>query len=227
MYHISIEASSNSGDATGSIRVTVHGEKIRTTGCRNIADLTRDQIPPNVLARLIDRLTSRLGKKRVLRPHLSAEAQPEFSFEMHAVVELDMQRWCNHVLRPARNSSEASGGHPFRLATRSEGPAQQSTLRLGIGAAIVNGFAAVMALELHRWKSNVTAKSRTGAPVRLFHSGNWQQVIRFWGPERIETGWWRSRAVRREYFRVEIDSWSTILGVQAITNLAVVFARKF
>jgi protein ImuB len=29
------------------------------------------------------------------------------------------------------------------------------------------------------------------------------QVARAWGPERIETGWWRKWPVRRDYYRVE------------------------
>ena len=29
------------------------------------------------------------------------------------------------------------------------------------------------------------------------------QVFRSWGPERIETGWWRRNGVRRDYYRVE------------------------
>ena len=45
-----------------------------------------------------------------------------------------------------------------------------------------------------------------GTPVRF----RWQQrehrVTRSWGPERIETGWWRSAAVRRDYFRVEVHT---------------------
>jgi protein ImuB len=28
-------------------------------------------------------------------------------------------------------------------------------------------------------------------------------LARWWGPERIETGWWRGREIRRDYFRVE------------------------
>lgn len=28
-------------------------------------------------------------------------------------------------------------------------------------------------------------------------------IARSWGPERIETGWWRGRSVRRDYYRVE------------------------
>jgi protein ImuB len=30
-------------------------------------------------------------------------------------------------------------------------------------------------------------------------------VARAWGPERIETSWWRGRDVRRDYYRVEVD----------------------
>ena len=29
------------------------------------------------------------------------------------------------------------------------------------------------------------------------------KVFRYWGPERIETGWWRRNRVRRDYYRVE------------------------
>ncbi len=32
------------------------------------------------------------------------------------------------------------------------------------------------------------------------------RVAHHWGPERIETGWWRKATVRRDYYRVEITS---------------------
>jgi protein ImuB len=42
-----------------------------------------------------------------------------------------------------------------------------------------------------------------GPPLRF----SWQRrsftVARHWGPERIETGWWRGRHVRRDYYLVE------------------------
>jgi protein ImuB len=28
-------------------------------------------------------------------------------------------------------------------------------------------------------------------------------LAQHWGPERIETAWWRGRSVRRDYYRVE------------------------
>ncbi len=48
-------------------------------------------------------------------------------------------------------------------------------------------------------------------PVRLpngiegsfSYAGQQHRVARHWGPERIETGWWRGRTVARDYYRIE------------------------
>jgi protein ImuB len=42
-----------------------------------------------------------------------------------------------------------------------------------------------------------------GPPLKFSHSGGQHQVARTWGPERIETGWWRNQPVGRDYYRVE------------------------
>jgi protein ImuB len=42
-----------------------------------------------------------------------------------------------------------------------------------------------------------------GPPLRFHYAGREQHVAQSWGPERIETGWWRGQAVGRDYFRVE------------------------
>jgi protein ImuB len=43
-------------------------------------------------------------------------------------------------------------------------------------------------------------------PLICFHvQQRTYRVARYWGPERIETGWWRGRSVRRDYYRVETD----------------------
>jgi protein ImuB len=202
IYHISIEATQTA--EMQQVQLGLFAEKESEQPVAGNCELARDQIPPRVLARLIDRLTSRLGKQRVSRPQLRAEAQPEFSFVMQVVVDLDIQRWCNHVLRAARKSPDVISGHALPPpAQKPRSNRQRSGWALGQQLSIDSR-------PLWHWSSPLEiqchTKSRTGAPVRLFHRGSWQQVIRVWGPERIETGWWRSRAVRREYFRVEIDS---------------------
>lgn len=42
-----------------------------------------------------------------------------------------------------------------------------------------------------------------GPPVRFQWKNALQTIGRHWGPERIESGWWRSAQVRRDYYRVE------------------------
>ncbi|MFQ5734844.1 MAG: DNA polymerase Y family protein [Planctomycetaceae bacterium] len=45
-----------------------------------------------------------------------------------------------------------------------------------------------------------------GPPIRFFGKAGVHMIARCWGPERIETGWWRDRHVRRDYYRVETAS---------------------
>lgn len=44
------------------------------------------------------------------------------------------------------------------------------------------------------------------APERFTWKGKPHVVGRSWGPERIATGWWRGRTVRRDYHRVETET---------------------
>jgi protein ImuB len=49
----------------------------------------------------------------------------------------------------------------------------------------------------------VTAIAPAGPPLRFQFNGEEHAVARSWGPERIETGWWRGGPIGRDYFRVE------------------------
>jgi protein ImuB len=42
-------------------------------------------------------------------------------------------------------------------------------------------------------------------PTRMVWRERSYVVVRSWGPERIETGWWRGRDVRRDYYRIEVE----------------------
>lgn len=42
-----------------------------------------------------------------------------------------------------------------------------------------------------------------GPPLQMTWRGHLHRVIRQWGPERIETGWWRTLDAQRDYYRVE------------------------
>ncbi|NMC19839.1 MAG: hypothetical protein GYA33_05400 [Thermogutta sp.] len=54
----------------------------------------------------------------------------------------------------------------------------------------------------------VVAAHPDGPPYRCFYGGRWFSVVRAWGPERIETGWWRGRLTARDYYRTEWEDGS-------------------
>jgi protein ImuB len=49
----------------------------------------------------------------------------------------------------------------------------------------------------------VTSVAPEGPPARFRLAGTDHWIAHAWGPERIETGWWRGRCVRRDYYQVE------------------------
>ena len=48
-----------------------------------------------------------------------------------------------------------------------------------------------------------TSIAPDGPPLGFHFAGQKHQIAESWGPERIETGWWRGQLVGRDYFRVE------------------------
>lgn len=42
-------------------------------------------------------------------------------------------------------------------------------------------------------------------PDRFLFQSALHHIRHAWGPERIETGWWKGRSIRRDYYRVETD----------------------
>ena len=109
---------------------------------------------PRQLAGLIDRLSSRLGPDRVVRPRLVPDAQPELAYRYVPLVGGAVRRRGGSGAAPDRPL------RPLRLLTR---------------------------------------------PVAL-EKGSERFYTQTWGPERIETGWWRGRPASRDYYRVETSA---------------------
>lgn len=51
----------------------------------------------------------------------------------------------------------------------------------------------------------VMASVPDGPPACVWEGGRKQQVVRHWGPERIESGWWRGPSQQRDYYRIELQ----------------------
>jgi protein ImuB len=133
----------------------------------------RERDGPRQLGRLVDRLSSRLGREAVLRPLLVPDAQPE----------------CACRYEPLTGKPSRSPGHQ-RAAQKKP---------------VVVGRAWRRSLRLEPQPIPLTVQSVTiaGLPAQLRWRRHDEHVARTWGPERIYTGWWRGRTVRRDYYRVE------------------------
>jgi protein ImuB len=133
------------------------------------------------LAVLVDRLSSRLGPEQVVRPRLRPEAQPEAAVGYEAVTKTKAKAGTSpRTRRASRWRREPSMDQPVQVVA-------PRPLRL---------FFPPLPLE-------VMAVVPDGPPVRMKFAGQSQAIAQHWGPERIETAWWRGRTVRRDYYRVE------------------------
>jgi protein ImuB len=146
------------------------------------------------LAVLVDRLSSRLGPEQVVRPRLRAEAQPEAAVGYEAVTKT-VKAAPSRVRRVSRQRKKASADQSIEaVASR--------PLRL---------FFPPLPLE-------VMAVVPDGPPVRMKFAGQSHAIAHHWGPERIETAWWRGRSVRRDYYRVETAEGSRFWVFRRLTD---------
>jgi len=122
---------------------------------------------PRQLAALIDRLSSRLGRRAVLGVRLTSDAQPELAWRYDPLVERRRRRFGRR-----RKQAADLPPRPLRLLPRPVSMAATSVMP-------------------------------EGPPLRFHLYGREHRVAHTWGPERIETGWWRGRMVGRDYYRVE------------------------
>jgi protein ImuB len=127
------------------------------------------------LAGLIDRLSNRLGKEAVTRVLLVPDHQPEYACRFEPMIgsPADKRRHRGASGSPARDSA----GEPPAL--RRPRPVQlwQTPVRIEVMSAVPEG-----------------------PPLRFRWEGVEHRVIRSWGPERIETGWWRGLDIHRDYY---------------------------
>ena len=151
---------------------------------------------PRHLTGLIERLSSRLGAKAVVRVRLRPEAQPEQACRYEALVgqgKRGQSPFVRSTLRavPANGDSPLFPPRPLRLLARPRPVAVTSVVPDGpLGTVPI--FVAGHHAERGRHKNGTV-------PLAIPP----QQIARCWGPERIETGWWRGQAVGRDYYRVE------------------------
>lgn len=148
------------------------------------------------LAALINRLSSRLGVANVVSPTLRKGAQPEWSYRLRPLVDpAAVKKHLQKVMRPRRSSPSSFShvlGRPLKLI---QPPVPvEITRQLRILTRRVSEAPIAQKEEAFLEPVSISVSSHINRTV--------QKIRQSWGPERIETGWWRGMMVRRDYWRV-------------------------
>ncbi len=142
---------------------------------------------PHQLALLINRLSSRLGYEQVVRPQFRSSPLPERAVQYE----------------PATGKSRVKG----------QG-SRARTLALDSRLSTLDSSPRPLLLYPEPRPLEVVCVAPDGPPQCVWLAGHGggdrarQRVTAHWGPERIETLWWQGRTVRRDYYRVAIESGS-------------------
>lgn len=137
------------------------------------------RLDKQALSHLINRLSSRLGSEQVLRPKLQRGNQPEDQFRFEPLV--------GQSGKQSKRTGRA-GGFPDPIS-----PLQRPLVLHS------------QPLEIKAVSLDDQPQDASGIPALFIWESQRFQVTRRWGPERIETAWWRGPTVRRDYWRVETD----------------------
>lgn len=133
------------------------------------------------LAALIDTLSSRLGRDGVLEARVERDAEPDQAVTYQPLTgrRLDGQ--------PQQTSRKLNS----RLATHSAEPRPTDPLRRPVHLITPPGMLAAVQLDSDQRLAEFVFNQRR---VR---------AVTHWGPERLESGWWRGPSMRRDYYRIE------------------------
>lgn len=128
---------------------------------------------PHQLAVLVNRLSSRLGYEQVVRPRLGTSPIPERAVRYMPVVE------------------EGRGTRSEKRGRKHPADSRQPT-----------ADSRPLLLYPEPQPIEVLSVAPDGPPQFVWLDGRREAIAAHWGPERIETLWWRGPTVRRDYYRI-------------------------
>ncbi len=154
------------------------------------------------LSRLVDALTGRVGRERVGYLELQNESLPELAFEV-----LPMAGNASSPVEKRRKNAWQLNAN--RGPGRNESVVQRSLVKPTVGDALrrpLSLLADPVPLRVAWHETDFSLRvSSSRLPQRIRFNGVDHHVLNHWGPERIESGWWRGMTIRRDYYRVETD----------------------
>lgn len=175
------------------VTVSVNSHVVLVQEQRQLFD-ENPRLDRQALSHLINRLANRVGPENVVYPTLLSGAQPEYAYRFKPLV--DPNRQCRR-----RKSKPVCQSHvqarPLRLFRP---PLLLRTM------SIVEAEKNRMPPSQLRACGESTVRSEVPPILLRVNDNAVLRVTDVWGPERIETGWWRGLTICRDYWRVEIET---------------------
>lgn len=181
--------------------------RVTTTGRLEIRQqelFEASSVPSASWERVIDRLSNRLGAEQVARVRFRADIQPERACRYEAWVKspsrkatLTVRHGKGAVRAPRREAANESWDESW-LEEEMPDPSVGSN----------RGWHRPIRLSAEPLAIEVLASVPDGPPVRFHWEGREHRVRGLWGPERLETGWWRGPFLQRDYYQVETEEGS-------------------
>ena len=154
------------------------------------------------ISRLVDALTGRMGRERVGYLELRNDSLPERAFEVlplagNAISPVQKRR----TKARKRSANRGSGSFDSAMNYPIVKPTADDALRRPLSL-----LADPVPLRVAWHETDFSLRvSSSRLPQRIRFNGVDHHVLNHWGPERIESGWWRGKSIRRDYYRVETD----------------------
>ena len=156
------------------------------------------------LALLLDRLSSRLGEKSVLRPRVCPDPQPEYAGRLEAVLAETNPK--SEIPKPKLYRQLRTNPGAGTDLKRIGPPGSPSSDSVPDYQLIAGPAVRPLCLKPRPAPIEVVSVVPDGPPVRFRWQATEHIVKCSWGPERIDTGWWRGPHAERDYYRVETAS---------------------
>lgn len=179
------------------------------------------------VSRLVDSLSGRLGRDAVVGVTLCSDPLPEKAFHVESLTGGLKKSPLQQTTKRKRVASQQASSPTSRTTNAPHSNVSvsfldQSSPRKDVSALEMSrkhvaGRPTVSPHDAMRRPLSLLSRpiplvvefdDATGGhqpPDRFRLDGVLYRVVRYWGPERIETGWWKGPAIGRDYYRVETD----------------------
>lgn len=197
-------------DAVSALRLTVAKSCLISGRQRRLDGGSTTQESAAEMTALVDRLTNRLSREVVLRPVMTLDPVPELGCEYRPAV-LGMRESSGRTIRGdvANSKSDTAGSKQHKSLQKGGSQLHKTDAEPGVapGAddteAVSYGTIRPSRLTVEPRPINVLAVMPDGPPIRWRWGGEEHVAQRVWGPERIESGWWREATAYRDYYCVQ------------------------